>query len=83
MIDCVTFFTIVIFTNLGILGVVLEHGGHGVFISVSIIVVVGGGRARVGVLAAAAGSAVVGLEPEVVAVREVDVRDVVNLVDGH
>ena len=66
----------IILSHLWIFGVVLKHGGHGVGVALLSVVVVVGRPAGVGL-------APVWVEPEVVAVGEVDVRDVVHLVDGH
>ena len=61
-----------------VLGVVLQHGGHGVVV----------GRVVLGSFAASASVRLIlalptGIEPEVIPVGEVDVRDVVHFVDGN
>ncbi len=64
--------------RIGILGVVLQHGGHRVVLAVDGEVVVARSRGRRG-----RGLVPVGVEPEVIAIGKVDVRDVVHLMNGH
>ena len=67
--------------HLRVLGVVLQHGGHGVVVVRLLAVVV---VARLPPAAGAAAAVVpVGVEPEVIAVGEVEVADVVDLMQWH